>query len=215
MKIFLDTADIMEIREGVSMGLVQGVTTNPTLVAKTGRPFRKVIEDICSIVKGPVSAETVSSHAEGMIKDARKLAAIAPNIAVKIPMGAEGLKAVQVCANEGITINVTLIFQAIQGVLAAKAGASFVSPFIGRLDDIVTQGMDIVADLQVMLKNYDYKAKIIVASIRHPMHVHQAALIGADIVTMPFSVFTSLLKHPLTDIGIQKFFDDYKKIPKE
>jgi len=214
MKIFMDTADVDEIREAAKMGMVDGVTTNPSLIAKTGKPFNRVIEEICSIVDGPVSAEAVKPDAEGMVAEARQLSKIHKNVVVKIPMTAEGLKAVKKCASEGIRTNVTLVFQPIQGLLAAKAGASFVSPFIGRLDDICQEGMDMVGDLMAMLQNYKYKTEVIVASIRHPIHVVQSALIGADVVTLPFKVFDRLVNHPLTDIGIDKFLADYKKIPK-
>jgi transaldolase len=214
MKIFMDTADVDEIREAARMGMVDGVTTNPSLIAKTGKPFKQVIKEICDIVDGPISAESVSEDAEGMLKEAREYSKIHKNVVVKIPMTAEGLKAVKLCAAEGIKTNVTLVFQPIQGLLAAKAGASFVSPFIGRLDDICQEGMDMVADLMTMLHNYNYKTEVIVASIRHPVHVVQSALIGAHIVTLPFKVFNTLVKHPLTNIGIDKFLADYKKIPK-
>ena len=215
MKIFMDTADVTEIREAASMGMVDGVTTNPSLIAKTGKPFNKVIEEICGIVDGPVSAESVSPDAEGMMKEAREYSGIHKNVVVKIPMTAEGLKAVTICTAEGIKTNVTLVFQSIQGLLAAKAGASYVSPFIGRLDDICQEGMDMVGDLLDMLHNYDYKTEVIVASIRHPIHVVQSALLGAHVVTLPFKVFDRLVNHPLTDIGIEKFLADYKKIPKK
>ncbi len=214
MKIFLDTADVGEIREGVAMGMVDGVTTNPTLVSRTGRPFKKVIEEICEIVPGPVSAEAVSMDAEGLIKEAKELSAIAPNVAVKIPMTVDGLKATRACTDAGIDTNVTLIFQSLQGLLAAKAGATFVSPFVGRLDDLAAEGMDMVAELLTMLSNYDSKTEVIVASIRHPMHVVQSALVGAHIVTIPLKVLTALTKHPLTDRGIDAFLKDYEKIPK-
>ena len=214
MKIFMDTADIDEIREAAAMGMVDGVTTNPSLIAKTGKPFNKVIREICDIVDGPISAESVSEDAEGMMKEAREYSKIHKNVVVKIPMTAEGLKATKMCTAEGIKTNVTLVFQSIQGLLAAKAGATYVSPFIGRLDDICQEGMDMVADLMTMLRNYNYKTEVIVASIRHPVHVVQSALIGADIVTLPFKVFNTLVKHPLTDSGIEKFLADYQKIPK-
>ena len=215
MKIFMDTADVKEIREAASMGMVDGVTTNPSLIAKTGKPFNQVIEEICGIVDGPVSAESVSPDAEGMMKEAREYSGIHKNVVVKIPMTAEGLKAVNMCSAEGIKTNVTLVFQSIQGLLAAKAGASYVSPFIGRLDDVCQEGMDMVDDLLAMLRNYDYKTEVIVASIRHPIHVVQSALLGAHVVTLPFKVFDRLVNHPLTDIGIEKFLADYKKIPKK
>ena len=197
------------------MGMVDGVTTNPSLIAKTGKPFNQVIEEICGIVDGPVSAESVSPDAEGMMKEAREYSGIHKNVVVKIPMTAEGLKAVNMCSAEGIKTNVTLVFQSIQGLLAAKAGASYVSPFIGRLDDVCQEGMDMVDDLLAMLRNYDYKTEVIVASIRHPIHVVQSALLGAHVVTLPFKVFDRLVNHPLTDIGIEKFLADYKKIPKK
>jgi transaldolase len=214
MKIFMDTADVKEIREAASMGMVDGVTTNPSLIAKTGKPFKKVIEEICGIVDGPVSAESVSPDAEGMMKEAREYSKIHKNVVVKIPMTAEGLKAVKMCTAEGIKTNVTLVFQSIQGLLAAKAGASYVSPFIGRLDDICQEGMDMVGDLLAMLRNYGYQTEVIVASIRHPIHVVQSALVGAHVVTLPFQVFDRMVHHPLTDSGIEKFLADYKKIPK-
>ena len=214
MKIFMDTADVDEIREAAAMGMVDGVTTNPSLIAKTGKPFNKVIEEICGIVDGPISAEAVSPDAEGMMKEAREFSKIHKNVVVKIPMTAEGLKATKMCAAEGIKTNVTLVFQSIQGLLAAKAGANYVSPFIGRLDDICQEGMDMVSDLLAMLHAYNYKTEVIVASIRHPIHVVQSALLGAHIVTLPFKVFDGLLNHPLTDIGIEKFLADYRKIPK-
>ncbi len=214
MKIFLDTADVGEIREGVAMGMVDGVTTNPTLVSRTGRPFKEVIEEICGIVSGPVSAEAVSMDTQGLIKEANELSSIASNVVVKIPMTVDGLKAVKACAEKGIKTNVTLVFQSLQGLLAAKAGASFVSPFVGRLDDLAGEGMDMVAELLTMLSNYNYSAEVIVASIRHPMHVVQSAMVGAHVVTIPFKVLNSLTKHPLTDRGIEAFLKDYEKIPK-
>ena len=214
MKIFMDTADVNEIKQAVDMGMVDGVTTNPSLLAKAGRPTVKVIEEICGLVNGPISVEAVSTHAKGMMEEARSFAKIHDNITIKLPMTAEGLKAVKACAADGIKTNVTLIFQALQGLLAAKAGATFVSPFIGRLDDIATDGMSMVEDLMTMLQNYGYKTEVIVASVRHPIHVMQAALIGADIVTLPYKVFESLVKHPLTDAGIQKFLEDHSKIPR-
>ncbi|RME29337.1 MAG: fructose-6-phosphate aldolase [Deltaproteobacteria bacterium] len=215
MKIFLDTADTEEIRQAADMGLVDGVTTNPSLIARTGKPFRKAIEEITKIVDGPISAETVSEDAEGMVKEGKELAAIHPNINVKVPMTTEGLKAVQRLSADGVATNVTLIFQPLQGLLAAKAGATFVSPFVGRLDDIGQDGMNMVADMIEMLRTYEYPSQVIVASVRSPSHVYRAALAGADIVTVPFKVLISLSKHPLTDIGIEKFLADYHKIPKE
>jgi len=214
MKIFMDTADVEEIKKASAMGLVDGVTTNPTLVSRTGRPFREVIEEITTIVDGPISAEVISEDAEGMVSEAMELAKIHENVTVKIPMTLEGLKAVRACSTEGIKTNVTLVFQPIQALLAAKAGANFISPFVGRLDDIGHDGMDMVADLLTMLRNYDYSAEVIVASIRTSTHVYQAALLGADIVTIPFKVFGKLAGHPLTDKGIASFLADFKKIPK-
>ncbi|RLB57295.1 MAG: fructose-6-phosphate aldolase [Deltaproteobacteria bacterium] len=214
MKIFLDTADVEEIRQAAEMGMLDGVTTNPSLVAKTGRPFAEVIKEITTIVDGPISAEVVAEDAEGMLREARELAKIHDNITVKIPMTAEGMKAVTRCAVEGISTNVTLVFQPLQGLLAAKAGANFISPFVGRLDDVGHDGMEMVADLVEMLLNYEYDSEVIVASIRSPSHVYRAALMGADIVTVPYKVLLSLFKHPLTDTGIAKFLADYEKIPK-
>ncbi|MBW2700705.1 MAG: fructose-6-phosphate aldolase [Deltaproteobacteria bacterium] len=214
MKFFLDTADVGEIREGMAMGMVDGVTTNPSLVAKTGKPYAKVIEEICSIVSGPVSAETNSEDAEGMMAEARELAAISPQVNVKIPMTMEGLKAVAAASKANIRTNVTLIFQPLQGLMAAKAGASYVSPFVGRLDDIAHDGMDMVADLKQILRNYNYATEVIVASIRGPLHIQQAALVGVDIATIPFKVLANLAKHPLTNSGIEQFLADHKKIPK-
>ena len=215
MKIFLDTADTEEIRQAADMGLVDGVTTNPSLIAKTGKPFRKAIEQITEIVDGPVSAEVVSEDADGMVEEGKDLASIHPNVNVKIPMTAEGLKAVQRLSASGVATNVTLVFQPLQGLVAAKAGASFVSPFVGRLDDIGHDGMNMVADMIEMLRNYEYPTQVIVASVRSPSHVYRAALVGADIVTVPFKVLLSLAKHPLTDIGIERFLADFKKIPKQ
>jgi len=214
MKIFLDTADVDEIRRASAMGLVDGVTTNPTLVSRTGRAYKEVIKEICDIVDGPISAEVISDDAEGMIAEARDWAKVHKNIAVKVPMTLEGLKAVKTCSAEGINTNVTLVFQPLQGLLAAKAGATFVSPFVGRLDDIGRDGMDMVAEMMTMIRNYGYKTEVIVASIRNTTHVSQSALIGADIITIPFKVFNTLVKHPLTDKGIESFKADYEKIPK-
>ena len=209
MKFFLDTAFVDEIREVASWGILDGVTTNPTLVAKTGRKYREVLEEICSIVDGPVSAEVLSLDYEGMVREARELAKIHPNIAIKIPMTKEGLKAVKTLSEEGIKTNVTLIFSPSQAILAAKAGATFVSPFVGRLDDISHEGMALISSIVPILKYYDFKTEVIVASVRHPRHVVEAAEIGADIVTVPYKVMEQLLKHPLTDIGIKRFLDDW------
>lgn len=214
MQIFIDTADIQEIREAASMGVIDGVTTNPSLVAKTGRPFEKVLADILEVMDGPISAEVVSLDAAGMIAEGKKLAALHPNIVVKVPIGPEGLKATRALSDENIRVNVTLIFQASQALLAAKAGAAYVSPFVGRLDDVSEDGMDLIQALVDIFDNYDYGAEILVASVRSPMHFVQSARMGADVATCPFSVIQQLLKHPLTDIGLAKFMDDWKKVPK-
>ena len=211
MKFFLDTAFVEEIREVAGWGILDGVTTNPTLVAKTGRKYREVLEEICSIVEGPVSAEVLSLDYEGMVKEARELAKIAPNIAVKIPMTKEGLKAVKTLSDEGIKTNVTLVFSPSQALLAAKAGATFVSPFVGRLDDISHDGMQLIEDVVEIFANYGFATEVIVASVRHPRHVVEAAKMGAHIATVPFKVMEQLLKHPLTDIGIERFLSDWRK----
>lgn len=215
MKFFLDTADVREIREGWSMGVVDGVTTNPSLVAKTGRGFREILEEICSFMVGPVSAEVVSTDAEGMMREGREYAAIHKNIVIKIPLIKEGLKAVRILGQERIRTNVTLCFSANQALLAAKAGASYISPFIGRLDDQGQVGMELIRDIKAIYSNYGFKTEILVASIRHPIHVLEAAKIGADVATMPFEVLEKLVKHPLTDIGLKRFLEDWKKVPKE
>lgn len=214
MKFFLDTAAIAEIREGYSLGMVDGVTTNPSLVSKEGRDFREVLEEICSIVEGPVSAEVVATEAEEMIREGRELASVAPNIVVKTPMTPDGLKATRRLKQEGIAVNVTLIFSATQALLAAKAGAAYVSPFIGRLDDISHRGMDLVEDILTILNNYAFDTEVIVASIRNPVHVLDAALMGAHIATMPYSVMIQLCKHPLTDVGLERFLADWEKLSK-
>lgn len=211
MKFFIDTANIEEIKQGVDMGMVDGVTTNPSLIAREKRPFEEIIKEICSVVDGPVSAEVVSLEAEGMLTEARELAKIAENIVIKIPMIVEGLKAVKQLTAEGIKTNVTLIFSAAQALLAAKAGASYVSPFVGRVDDIGTPGMDLVSDIVTIYDNYGYQSEIIVASVRSPQHVSDAALVGADIATIPLKVINQLAKHPLTDIGIEQFLADWEK----
>jgi transaldolase len=213
MKFFIDTADVNEIREAESLGILDGVTTNPTLVSKTGRPFRETIEEICSIVKGPVSAEVVSTDAEGIIKEGRELSKIAENIVVKVPLIKEGLKAVKVLTSEGINVNVTLCFSSNQALLAAKAGGTYVSPFIGRLDDRGHTGMEIIDEIRTIYDNYGFDTEIIVASIRNPLHVRDAALIGADIATIPFAVFNNIVKHPLTDEGLKQFLADWEKVP--
>jgi transaldolase len=214
MKFFIDTADVKEIREANALGVLDGVTTNPSLVAKSGRNFIEVIKEITEIVDGPISAEVVALDPEGMIREAVELAAIHPNIVVKIPMTPEGLKAVKALHGKGIKTNVTLIFSPLQALLAAKAGASYVSPFVGRLDDISQDGMGIVEEIRTIFDNYGYEAEIIVASVRNPIHVLNAALIGADIATIPYAVIAQLSKHPLTDIGIDKFLKDWEKVPK-
>ncbi|MFQ5963305.1 MAG: fructose-6-phosphate aldolase [Candidatus Scalinduaceae bacterium] len=215
MKFFIDTADVKEIREAESLGILDGVTTNPTLVSKTGRPFRETIEEICSIVKGPVSAEVVSTEKEDMVKEARELSKIAENIVVKIPLIKEGLKAVKVLTSEGIHVNVTLCFSSNQALLAAKAGGTYISPFVGRLDDRGHTGMEVVDEIRTIYDNYGFTTEIIVASIRNPLHVRDAALMGADIVTVPFTVFNNIVKHPLTDAGLKQFLADWEKVPKE
>lgn len=213
MKFFLDTANIDEVKEGLDAGLVDGVTTNPSLVAKEGKPFRAVVDEILALVDGPVSLEVVSVEANAIVKEGRELAAIHKNVVVKVPLIPEGLKAVRRLSAEGIRTNVTLIFSPTQALLAAKAGASYVSPFIGRLDDISQQGMDIIEDIRQIYDNYDFETEILVASIRHPVHVLDAARIGADVGTMPWKVMMQLAQHPLTDIGLAKFLADWKKVP--
>ncbi|MBX6773046.1 MAG: fructose-6-phosphate aldolase [Chloroflexi bacterium] len=213
MKFFLDTANVDEIRQIAELGILDGVTTNPSLVAKEKREFRKTITEICEIVSGPVSAETVSLDWEGMVREGRELATWAPNIAVKIPLTPDGLRATRVLADEGIKVNVTLIFSLPQGLLAAKAGAAFISPFIGRLDDIGHDGLQLIRDLRQVLATYGLQSEIIAASIRHPMHVVEAAKAGAHIATMPFAVMQALMKHPLTDRGIERFLADWRTLP--
>ena len=214
MKFFIDTADIREVREAAAMGLVDGVTTNPSLVSKTGKKFREVLLEICDVVKGPVSAEVVATNYDGMMKEAREYAALRPNIVVKIPMLAEGMKAVRSCADEGIKTNVTLCFSACQALLAAKAGATYISPFVGRLDDVSTDGMQLIGEIVEIYDNYGFDTQVLVASVRHPMHVHQAARIGAHVATCPLAVLLQLCKHPLTDVGLAKFLADWEKVPK-
>ena len=214
MKFFIDTADVKEIREAAAMGLVDGVTTNPSLVAKTGRKFKDVLVEICDIVKGPVSAEVTAVKHDEMMREARDYAALRSNIVVKIPLIPEGLKAVRSCTEEGIRTNVTLCFTATQALLAAKAGASFISPFVGRLDDVSTDGMQVIAEILEIYRNYKLPTEVLVASVRHPMHVHQAARMGAHVATCPLSVLLQLSKHPLTDLGLAKFLADWEKVPK-
>lgn len=214
MKFFIDSADIAEIKDAAAMGLVDGVTTNPSLVAKTGRVFRDVLLEICDIVKGPVSAEVVSTTCDEMMREARDLAALRGNVVVKIPLIPEGLKAVRLCAEEGIQTNVTLCFSATQALLAAKAGATYISPFVGRLDDVSSDGMSVIADIVEIYENYGFDTQVLVASVRHPMHVLEAAKIGAHVATCPHKVLLQLAKHPLTDIGLEKFLADWKSVPK-
>ncbi len=214
MKIFIDSANIKEIKEALSIGIIDGVTTNPTLVAKEGRPALELLKEICSLVSGPVSAEVIGLSADEMVVEAKQLSKIAKNIVIKVPLIKEGLKAVKILSSEGIKTNVTLCFSPTQALLAAKAGASYISPFIGRLDDISQRGMDLIAQIKTIYDNYEYQTQIIVASVRNPMHVVDAALLGADIATVPFGVIEQLIKHPLTEIGVQRFLDDFKKIPK-
>ncbi len=211
MKFFIDTANIEEIKEANSLGLIDGVTTNPSLVAKEGRDFEELVKEICQIVDGPVSAEAVSLDAEGMVNEGRKLSKIHENIVVKIPMITEGIKAVRVLSQEGIKINVTLVFSPLQALMAAKAGATYASPFVGRIDDVAHDGMELVDQMIQIYQNYGFETEIIVASIRNPIHVLEAALMGADIATIPFKVISQIAKHPLTDVGLEKFLDDWKK----
>ncbi|SHF63962.1 transaldolase [Caldanaerobius fijiensis DSM 17918] len=211
MKFFIDTANIEEIKEANELGVISGVTTNPSLVAKEGRDFIEVIKEIAEIVDGPISAEVISEDHEGMVQEARKLAGIHKNIVIKIPMTAEGLKAVKILSKEGIKTNVTLIFSANQALLAARAGATYVSPFIGRLDDISSDGMKLIEDIAQIFKTYDIKTEIIAASVRHPVHVLTAAKLGAHIATVPYKVIMQMIKHPLTDAGIERFKEDWAK----
>jgi len=215
MKFYLDTASVKEIQEAASLGLLDGVTTNPSLVAKEGRVFREVLVEICNIVDGPISAEVVSIEADAMVKEGRELAKIHKNIVVKVPLIAEGLKATKRLAAEGIKVNVTLCFSPTQALLAAKAGAWCVSPFIGRLDDISSNGMELVRQILTIYKNYDFKTYVLVASVRHPQHVVESALAGGHICTMPFAIFQQMVKHPLTDIGLKKFLADWESLNKK
>ncbi len=212
MKFFIDTANIEEITKANELGLLDGVTTNPTLVSKEGRDFKELIREICDIVDGPVNAEVVSTDAQGMIDEARELVKLADNIVVKIPLIKEGLKAVKTLSGEDIKTNVTLCFSSVQALMAAKAGAAYISPFIGRLDDISHRGMDLIEQIITIYDNYGFETEVIVASIRNPIHVLEAALIGADISTIPYKVMEQLIKHPLTDIGLEKFLADWKKM---
>ena len=214
MKFFIDTANIEEIKKGIEMGLVDGVTTNPTLLSKEKKDPQRTIKEILSIVEGPVSLEVIAKDSKGMCEEARKLSSLGTNTVIKIPMTEEGMKAVRVLSQEGIKTNVTLVFQPVQALIAAKAGADYVSPFIGRLDDISARGMEVIEDTITIFSNYGYETEIIVASIRHPLHVLQAAIIGADIATIPFNVLKQLMSHPLTDIGLERFLKDWQNIKK-
>lgn len=214
MKIFIDTAEIKEIKEAHDLGLVDGVTTNPSLVAKSGKTFRQVLDEILAIVDGPISAEVIATDKDGILKEGRELAKIHNNIVVKVPLIPEGLKAVKIFTDEGIKTNVTLCFSSAQALLAAKAGATYISPFVGRLDDITSDGMGLIADIRLIYDNYKFSTQILTASARHPLHFVDAAKIGSDVITAPYSVLMQLLKHPLTDIGLKKFLDDAAKIKK-
>ena len=215
MKIFIDTAMIDEIRETNRLGLINGVTTNPSLIAKAGKEFIPLIEEICSIVNGPISVEVVSTTAPEMVNEARGLAALHPNVVVKLPLTREGLLATRELASEGIRVNMTLVFSPTQALLAAKAGASYVSPFVGRLDDISHPGMDLVEQILTIYDNYDFPTEVIVASVRNPLHLLDAALMGADIATVPYKVIEQLIRHPLTDLGVEAFLSDWNKARKQ
>lgn len=214
MKFFIDTGNADEIRTAVEMGILDGVTTNPSLLSKEDKPYLENLKEICSIVDGPVSAEVTATDTDGMIKEAHNLAKIADNIVVKIPIIKSGLKAIKKLTSEGIKVNVTLCFSPTQALIAAKAGATYISPFIGRLDDISTSGMELIEQIVTIYDNYAFETEVLVASVRHPMHVVEAALIGADVITMPFAVIDKLLNHPLTDVGLKKFLADWEKVKK-
>ncbi|MBN1614330.1 MAG: fructose-6-phosphate aldolase [Deltaproteobacteria bacterium] len=214
MKFFVDTANIEEIKEGIELGMVDGVTTNPSLIARENKPFDAVVREILDAVNGPVSLEVLSLEAQGMVNEGRKLAKLGDNVVIKVPITTEGLKATRIFAVEGIRVNQTLIFSPLQALMAAKAGAAYVSPFVGRLDDIAHDGMEIVEQIVTIFNNYGYDTEVIVASVRHPRHVLTAAMMGADIATIPFKVIAQLVKHPLTDRGIDAFLSDWKKVPR-
>ncbi len=214
MEFFIDTADVGEIRKALALGVCDGVTTNPSLVAKTGRSFADVLKEIVSLVPGPISAEVTALDTEGMLKEARHYAKFGPQVVIKVPLVVEGLKAVKVLAQEGIKTNVTLCFSAVQALLAAKAGATYVSPFVGRLDDVSQDGMSLIADIVQIYRNYGFTTKVLVASVRHPIHVLEAAKLGAHVATIPYAVVEQLAKHPLTDVGLKKFLADWEKVPK-
>lgn len=211
MKFFIDTANLDEIKKGVAMGMVDGVTTNPSLIARENKPFEEILKEICQVVDGPISAEVISLEADGMVKEAKVLAALSDNIVIKIPMIVEGLKAVKQLTAMGIHTNVTLVFSSAQALLAAKAGATYVSPFVGRLDDIGQHGMELISEIMTVYRNYEYASEVIVASIRNPLHVIDAAMIGADIATIPLKVIEQLAKHPLTTLGVEQFLADWEK----
>ena len=214
MKFFIDSANIGDIREALSLGMCDGVTTNPSLVAKEKRPFNDVVKEILEAVPGPVSLEVISLDAPGMVAEAKKLVELGGNVVIKVPLTTEGLKATKILSGDGIDVNQTLVFSPIQALMAAKAGAAYVSPFVGRLDDVAQDGMELVEQILGIFDNYGFSTEVIVASVRHPMHVLEAATLGADIATIPFSVIAQLAKHPLTDAGIEKFLADWKKVPK-
>lgn len=213
MKFFIDSADIKQIREASELGLLDGVTTNPSLVAKVGKPFLQVLEEICELVQGPVSAEVISLECEGMMKEARELKRIASNIVIKLPLTTEGLKATKRCTDEGIATNVTLCFSGTQALLAAKAGATYISPFVGRLDDISQPGMQLIEQILMIYRQYHFETEVLVASVRHPIHVLEAAMMGAHVATIPFDVITKLAHHPLTESGLKRFLEDWKHVP--
>ncbi len=215
MKIFIDSGDIGEIKEAAAMGAIDGVTTNPSLLSKAGKPIKQAITEICEVVDGPISAEVLATDTDGILREGRELAKLHKNVVVKVPLIAEGLKAVRVFSAEGIKTNVTLCFSPSQALLAAKAGASYISPFVGRLDDLSEDGMDLASQIINIYDNYDFETEVLVASVRHPVHVVQAALMGAHVATIPFKVITQLIKHPMTDQGLKKFLEDAKKIPKD
>jgi transaldolase len=214
MKFFIDTGDVGEIREAQAMGLIDGVTTNPSLIAKSGRKYKDVVVEICEIVNGPISAEVLSTSYDEMMVEAREWHKLHKNIVVKLPLIADGLKALRTCRQEDINVNVTLCFSPNQALLAAKAGATYISPFIGRLDDASEHGMGLIEKIVTIYNNYNYETEVLVASVRNPVHVVDAAMLGADICTIPFNVLTQLIKHPLTDVGLKKFVEDAKKIPR-
>lgn len=215
MKFFIDTANIAEIKEGLALGMVNGVTTNPSLIAREKKDFNSVVREILKVVEGPVSLEVVSLEAKGMVAEGKKLARLGDQVVIKVPMTTEGLKATKMFAAEGIDVNQTLIFSPLQALMAAKAGAAYVSPFVGRLDDIAHDGMELASQILTIYDNYEYDTEVIVASVRHPGHVLEAALMGADIATIPFKVIEQLARHPLTDKGVDQFLEDWKKVPKK